>query len=128
MSYLLDANALIEWLKGRPSVVELFDRLIEEGEALALTEISIVETYSGLRDSETGPADRIVAALAYWPATRAIAKLAGTYRQRYRRQGRPLSVPDVLLAAHAVTRDATLITANLRDFPMPELKLLPLPS
>jgi len=32
------------------------------------------------------------------------------------------------LGALAVAKDATLITSNVRDFPMPELKLEPLPG
>ena len=50
------------------------------------------------------------------------------YRHIYARSGQPLSVPDTLMAALAVAKDAALITGNVRDFPMPELKLEPLPA
>ena len=68
--------------------------------------------------------ERFLSRLAYWPIRHDMAVLAGTYRYTYMRAGRPLAVQDTLMAAHAVRVDATLVTANVRDFPMPELKLL----
>jgi predicted nucleic acid-binding protein len=60
----------------------------------------------------------------YWPIDQDVAKRAGSLRNEYRRTGRPRSVPDTLMAAHAMLREATLVTGNVRDFPMPELKIL----
>ncbi len=122
--YLVDANGLVDWLKGRAAATEFFERLLLAEHTLALNAVCVAELYAGLAEDETRPADRMVEVLEYWEIDRRSAQLAGSYRYKYLREGRPLAVPDTLLAAHAVTRDATLITNNVKDFPMPELKLL----
>lgn len=122
--YLLDANVVINWLKGKSRVVDHVADLIGRGETLTANAITVGEVYAGLADDERGPADRIFATLDYRPIDEQTAKLAGTYRYRFARRGRVLSLADTLLAAHAVVREATLVTGNVRDFPMPELKIL----
>ena len=125
--YLVDSSALIDWLKGKPAAVGLFRGLIGGGHTLALNAIAIAEGYSGLADDEHGPADRIAETLEYWRIDAATAQLVGKLRYAYARKGRPLSVPDTLMAAHAITSDATLVTGNVRDFPMAELRLEKVP-
>ncbi len=122
--YLLDSNAIIDWLNGRAPAPEVLEELSSLGNVLAVNAITLAETYSGLSESERQTVEEFLATLDYWIIDSSIARLAGEYRYRYLREGRPLAVPDVLLAAHAVREDATLITSNIRDFPMPELKIL----
>ncbi|HEU4758431.1 MAG TPA: PIN domain-containing protein [Dehalococcoidia bacterium] len=125
--YLLDASVLIDWLNGRRQAVELLDGLVRRGEVLAVNAIAIAETFSGLSAEDRELAEPVLRTLEFWDIDFEVARLAGTYRYTYARSGRPLSVPDVLMAAHAVARDAALVTGNVRDFPMPELRLLKLP-
>jgi len=124
----LDASALIDWLKGRPAAVELFVDLIQRGQTLAVNAVCVAEVYSGLAEDEWPPADKLFATLDYWEIDLATAKLAGRYRYTFAKAGRSLSVPDTLMAAQAVANDALFITGNVRDFPMAELKLEPLPG
>ncbi len=127
MLYLLDSSTLIDWLKGKPGAVSLLADLLQTGHTLALNAIGVAEVYSGLGPDEREPADQIVENLEYWDIDEETAMLAGSYRYRFARQGRPLSLPDVLMAAHAVSRGAILVTGNVSDFPMAELNLLRLP-
>jgi tRNA(fMet)-specific endonuclease VapC len=122
--HLLDANVVIDWLNGRPAAVSLLAELIGRGEALAANAVVVAEVYAGLRESDRRQAERIFASLDYWQIEERVAQLAGEYRYQYARRGRTLTTTDVLLAAHAVSRDATLVTGNIRDFPMPELRVL----
>ncbi len=124
MSYLLDASVLISWLKGRPSAVALMRQLAADGEVLAVNTVSVAEVYSGVADKDRAITDGLFAAFEYWPIDQPTAQLAGYYRYEFDRQGKPLSVTDVLMAAHAIQNGATLVTGNVKDFPMPELKLL----
>lgn len=121
--YLLDASVLIDWLKGKPQAAELLAELARRGDVLAVNAIAIAETFSGFSTEERERAQPVLQTLQFWDIDLEVAKLAGSYRYAYARMGQPLSVPDVLMAAHAVANDATLITGNVRDFPMPELKL-----
>ena len=52
-----------------------------------------------------------------------IADLGGTLWKTYRERGRELGAVDSLLAATALRHDLTLVTLNLKDFPMPELRV-----
>jgi len=52
---------------------------------------------------------------------------AGLLKQSWARKGINLSFPDVVIAAVAISENLTLITDNVKDFPMPELQLYALP-
>ena len=83
--------------------------------------IAVAEVYSGLGPEERDATDRFVSDLEYWEIDPKTAMLAGAYRYQFARQGRTLSLPDVMMAAHAVRNEATLITGNVRDFPMQDV-------
>jgi predicted nucleic acid-binding protein len=99
----------------------------EQEQTLAVCCLSIAELYSGLRHADYGSADDLLLGTEYWDLSIEAARFAGEFRQRYKRQGIQLSTPDALQAALAVVNDATLVTGNVKDFPMPELKLRQLP-
>jgi predicted nucleic acid-binding protein len=122
--YLLDSNVLMYWLSGVQRASALLAELSGRGDLLALNAVSVVETYSGIPPDDLERIDLLLGAFEYWQVDWAVARLAGEYRHKYARQGRKLPVPDVILGAHAITRDATLITNNERDYPMPELRIL----
>lgn len=86
--------------------------------------IITAEVYSGLREQERERAQRLFRPLDYWVIEFGTARLAGELRMQYQQLGRTLAVTDALIAAQAIARDATLVTDNVRDFPMPELKIL----
>jgi hypothetical protein len=52
---------------------------------------------------------------------------AGRLRNFWAKKGRVIALPDIIVAAIAIEQGCTLLTDNRRDFPMPELKLYPLP-
>lgn len=128
MRYLLDSTVVIDWLNGIPEAAALLSDLVLRGHTLALNATGVAEIYSGLAKDELPPADRLVDDCEYWDLIPEDAVLAGAYRYKYARQGITLNVPDTLMAAQAVNRDAILVTGNIKHFPMPELKLLRLPS
>lgn len=121
MRYLLDSSALIEWLNGRPQAVSLLAELVETGHTLAVNAVTVAEVYSGLGPDELEATDNLVGNLDYWDVDLDTARLAGAYRYRFAREGRPLSLADVVMAATAIRRDAVLITGNVRDFPMADV-------
>jgi hypothetical protein len=53
--------------------------------------------------------------------------MAGQWRYDFARQGVTLHIADALIAAVAMEEEASLITANLKDFPMSGLQVLPQP-
>ena len=122
--YLLDTTALIDHLRGRPEVIELVATLAQQRHRLGVCCVNVAELYSGLGQDERARADRLLATLEYYEITQEIAQEAGRYRYEFARQGTPLSTADTLIAATAIAGGATLVTANTRDFPMHDIRVL----
>ena len=123
--HLLDTNALIDYFRRIRSTLNLIERLETEGHRLAVCSVGLAELYSGFSQQQRIAADPVVDRWFYYETTPAIAKEAGRYRYEFARIGTTLSATDSLIAAVAIAYDATLITNNLRHFPMPEIRLLP---
>jgi predicted nucleic acid-binding protein len=55
-----------------------------------------------------------------------IAKYAGALYREWRQKGLTLALPDLTIAAVAISYGLQLATDNPKDFPMRELRLYPL--
>ena len=127
-TYVLDTTVLIDALAGKARAASLVRELFREQHELCTCCVCVAELYSGLSAGAKDVADRLIGGLAYLDVTADQARLAGNIRYRYARRGIALSITDTIVAAVAMANDATLVTANVRDFPMEELQLLHLPS
>lgn len=123
-NHLLDANALIDYFRRRRSTLSLLERLEAQGHRLAICAVGLAELYSGFSPRQRIAADPVVNRWLYYETTPAIAKEAGRYRYEFARRGITLSATDSLIAAVAIANDATLITNNVRDFPMDGIRIL----
>ncbi len=125
--YLLDTDAIIDYLAGIPSSVVLIRDLHSQGDFLCISAIVIAEVYAGLRPQERDKAYKLVTSCLYLPTAAEDAQQAGEWRYEYARKGVTLSTTDVLVAATAFGNQATIITGNVDDYPMDEVRVLPLP-
>ncbi len=117
-----DTTVLIDVLRERPVAARVRD-LLTGGMVLGTSAISVEEVVRGLREAEEERARSLFDGLRIWPTGRREAEVAGRWRGSYARRGRTLAQPDCLIAATALARDATLCTGNVRDFPMPGLRV-----
>ena len=124
---LLDSGVIIDILNGKRGRKEWADQLIRQGAEMACCSINVTEVYAGMRPGEETRTERLLRSLRFFDVTWEIAKLAGHYQNFWRQQGRTLALPDVTIAAVALTRRLVLVTNNVKDFPMPELTVYPLP-
>jgi len=123
MSYLLDTNAVIAVLTGRPAAVR--DRLQREmaaGGVFATSSVVLYELWYGVARSEhRGPnTERLRIFLAgeieilHFEEEDAV--IAGDLRAGLERAGTPIGPYDLLIAAQALRSGRTLITANVGEF------------
>jgi tRNA(fMet)-specific endonuclease VapC len=124
--YLLDTDAIVDYLFGIPTSVSLIRGLHERGDVLCICDIVIAEVYAGLRPQHREAAETLLSACTFLATTPGIARQAGAWRYDFARRGIQLSTTDTLVAATAHAHDATVVTGNIKDYPIQEISLLPL--
>jgi len=121
--YLIDTDVLIDHLRGYPQARAYLEERHKEGDLLDCSVITRAELFSGLRPGEEGQVRALLDSLQEVPVDRAIAEEAGAYRRRFGK-GHELLLPDALVAASAKERGATLVTLNVKHFPMEDIPIL----
>jgi tRNA(fMet)-specific endonuclease VapC len=123
MTYLLDTNACIAVINGRPPLVRtrLREALDSAAEVLVPV-IAAFELWYGVAKSSRAEANaRLVETFLSGPVRllsmeEEDAKAAGLIRAALEVAGRPIGAYDVLIAGQAVRNGITLVTANAREF------------
>ena len=128
MRLLLDTTVLIDVLRRRGNRPQLLAELIRAGHSLATSALNIAEVYAGVRPHEEAATEHFLGALECHAITRGAARRAGAMKRDWSRKGRTLTLADTQVAAVALENDCHVVTDNRRDFPMPEVKLYPLPE
>ena len=126
--YLLDTSVVIDVLNNKRGRPALLLELVRAGHTLACCPINITEIYAGLRPKEEAATEGFLASLKHFPISPRAARLAGELKRDYGRKGVTLNLGDAIIAAVAICHELTLLTDNLKDFPMESLSLYPLPK
>jgi len=117
---LLDSTVVIDALRGRPAA-ERVAGLRRRGVEPWVCAITVEEVWRGVRPSEEDIVRRFFGAVRIAPLGAAEGERAGSWRRQFAAQGVTLHQADCLIAAAALAVGAPLATANVSDFPMPEL-------
>lgn len=125
----LDTNVVVALLAGRRSAVRSrFDEARLVGAPLALSVVVLFELQFGAANSARPESNRraLDAFLEFGVEVlvfdREDATEAGAIRAHLRARGKPIGPYDILIAAQARRRGATLVTSNVREFErVPEL-------
>jgi tRNA(fMet)-specific endonuclease VapC len=120
MLYMLDTDICSYVLRSRPaSIKERFD---EAGsDALSVSTVVLAELLYGAARHPAGVAIRreivdFVSRLAVLPWDEAAAEHYGDIRAELEKRGKPLGAMDLMIAAHARSRGATLVSNDVRHF------------
>ena len=122
MSYLLDTNACIALINGRPSAVRERLRLsLERGDRVWLSSVALFELWYGVAKSELK--ERNTERLAVFMSPFEVltfdeedARRAGAVRAMLERAGSPIGAYDLLIAGQALRHELVLVTANVAEF------------
>lgn len=123
MSFLLDTDTCVFWLRGRTTVRDHIDRVIEElsAAALAISVVTLAELRYGA-DYSDRPADNhqaidgFVSGLTVLTVGQEAASVFGQVKADLRRKGMLIEDLDLLIAATAKAHDLTLVTNNKAHF------------
>jgi len=129
MSFLLDTNAVSEWVKPRPNPGLIVWMEAADEDRVFISVISLAELSYGV---ERLPAGKRRNRLEEWlrhelplrfegrilPIDAGVAEAWGKTVSRCEAAGRPMSAMDAFLAATAEVHRLTLVTRNVSDFPL----------
>ena len=121
--YLADTSVLIDAINRKRGRWELLRTLVEGGDTLGCSVITVTEIYAGMRPHECAATQSFLEGMELYDVDWELARYAGLLKNEWARRGQTLSVPDVLIAATALVRSLVLMTDNRKDFPMPQLIL-----
>jgi predicted nucleic acid-binding protein len=115
MKIVLDTDVIIDFIKGHPKAIGLFDTF--HGPVI-LPSIVVAELYAGAKgDKEIQILDRVISVQRIVDLSKEIAKTAGLYRMKYGKS-HGVGLFDAVVAATAQSEDADLKTLNVKHYPM----------
>jgi len=126
-TYLLDTSVIIDALNGKRGRRDLLLGLVKRGHLLACCSTNVTEVYAGMRPKEETATEEFLRSLEWYDINWSVARLAGLLKRDYGRKGTTVAVADATIAAVALINELMLMTDNVKDFPMKELQLYPLP-
>lgn len=120
-------NVIIDAINGKRNREQLLTNLLLQGHLLGCCPVNVTEVCAGLRPAEEPRIQELLESLKYYPISWQVARLAGLIKREYSKKGITLATTDVTIASVALHHQLTLITDNLKRFPMKDRSLYPLP-
>ncbi|HEX9198404.1 MAG TPA: type II toxin-antitoxin system VapC family toxin [Acidobacteriaceae bacterium] len=121
--FLLDTNACIEIMNGRPAEVrDRYERNLNTGNEVFVSSISTFELWYGAERSGRPEFNRnrlerfLAGRLEELPFDGDDSARAGELRRVLERLGTPIGPYDTLIAGQALARGLVLVTHNVREF------------
>jgi predicted nucleic acid-binding protein len=119
---LLDADVLIDYLRGQPDAVAF---LRKTRRSLFVSAVTVAELHVGVREGAERPVlERFLGLMEVVAITPDIARQGGLWRRDYGKS-HGTGLMDALIAASAEMSGCTLATLNEKHFPMLETVLVP---
>jgi len=118
--YLLDTNICTYIINNRPPQVAQNFQRCNFGD-IGISSITVAELNYGTakskqRDRNRAALEQFLAPLTVAPFDRAASDRYGELRQHLERNGQPIGPMDMLIAAHALSLGAIVVTNNVREF------------
>jgi predicted nucleic acid-binding protein len=118
---LLDSDIIIFWLRGYEPISSVVIRLLDDGESLIWTPVSVAEIFAGVRRSEEERVERLFLILDPLALSGEIGRKAGLYLSTYAKSHN-LELGDALIAASAAVNRLPLWTLNRKHYPMKDIR------
>ncbi|GAB4452502.1 MAG: type II toxin-antitoxin system VapC family toxin [Anaerolineales bacterium] len=120
---LIDTDIAIDHFHGHKETFEYFVQSLIDGEILAMSVVGLTEILSGMRSGEQERTEKLLSLFVMIDVDEQIARKAGEYLNQYRKS-HGMEMADALIAATAFVAGAELVTRNVEDYPMPDVKIV----
>jgi tRNA(fMet)-specific endonuclease VapC len=119
VQFLLDTNILIAMSKQRLGLADRLENI--PADAILLSSVVVAEieygiAKSGRRQHNRRVFDSLLSGFRVLPFDAAAARLYGPIRAQLEKRGRLIGPYDLMIAAHAQSLDAVLVTDNTKEF------------
>lgn len=118
--FLLDTNIVSFALRGHapavPARLAKMERNMVGVSVITLMELRYGASLPGRPSRYQDVIDHFESSMSIYPLTGVVAKTYGHLRASLRTSGTPIGALDTIIAAHALSLDATLVTNNLSEF------------
>ena len=118
MRLVLDSSILIDFLRGDPRAQQTVLDAVEAEHELWGVVVSRTEVIAGMREDEAEATLGLLDRLCWLAVDQEVADRAGQLARRYLRTHPGVGTVDYLIAAGVQALDASLVTMNVRHFPM----------
>jgi len=122
-SVLIDSDVLIDHLRKEKKALRFLATELEKHSLVCISVISRVEILAGMRKGEDAIVNNLFEILTPVNIDVSIADRAGEYLRKYGKS-HSLSIGDALIAATSKEMSLTLITRNVRHYPMKDITIL----
>lgn len=120
---VVDTDILIDHFHGNASATEFVREALLQGHTLNISVATVAEIMAGMRPGEEADTDALFTLFTIYGVEETLARVAGSYLQRYARQHR-LDLGDALIAATAKLTSSPLYTRNVRHYPMDDVQVV----
>lgn len=119
LRYLLDTNILSELVRKPQGIIAT--RIAAVGEEAVCTSIIVAAElrYGAIKSGSLKLAqqvDLVLSALEILPLKQPVDRYYGNIRYQLTSQGTPIEPNNLLIAAHALSSELTVVTANTKEF------------
>lgn len=123
MNILLDTNVIIYFLKGKELAKSFLINLLQNSH-IYISAISVAEFIAGATVNEKEKFKNFCSLGEIISVDKKIAEIAGDYRQEFSCKRKKVYLLDCLIAASCKYYNATLVTSNVSDYPMKDIKVV----
>ena len=122
-SLLIDSDVLIDHLRKEKQALRFLAAELENNSLIFVSVISRVEILAGIRKGEDAIVNSLFEILTPVNVDISIADRAGEYLRKYSRS-HSMSIGDALIAATSKEMSLTLITRNVKHYPMRDITII----
>jgi len=114
---MIDTSVLIDYLRGHQGAAELLEQERAAG-PLHASEITRLEILAGMRPAEEHGTRLLLSTLVWHPVDAEVAEEAGALGRQWLPSHHTIDSADLAIAATAIVNGSSLLTRNIRHFPM----------